>query len=327
MTLGIDVGALAAGVARADRTAVAQALNLVEDSRVALRGDVVALLAALAPVAAARFHQRVGLTGPPGVGKSTLTAALAREWRNRGKTVGILAVDPSSKRTGGAMLGDRARMGFEGADSGVFVRSLASKGQTGGLTVTAHGAIRVLEAAYDVVVVETTGVGQTETEVEHAVDTVVLVVQPGAGDTLQFIKAGILEIPDIIVVNKADEAKLAERAVADVSHALHAERQARRGAAELAVLATSATLGTGVGALVDAITAHGAHGTDEERNLRRLRGDTAWVLHELLRLHGDHGLTTLGGEQALRARITALIADGAVPLAAVETLSAAYVAG
>src|SRR6185437_15914402 len=138
---------------------------------------------------------RVGLTGPPGVGKITLASALAAELRKRGHTVGVLAVDPSSRRSGGALLGDRARIDTEPGDQGLFVRSLATGGELGGLARAAPASVLVLAAAYDRVLVETVGVGQSETDIEHVVDTVVFVVQPGSGDALQFLKAGIMEIP------------------------------------------------------------------------------------------------------------------------------------
>ncbi|MET0390230.1 MAG: GTP-binding protein, partial [Polyangiales bacterium] len=181
-------------VGRAEKIAVAAALNLIEDRRPSALPRIEALLHALAAEKPADFGQRVGLTGPPGVGKSTLTAALARKYRELGRSVGVLAVDPSSTRSGGALLGDRARMSFDPEDTGLFVRSLATAGEAGGLAHAANAAVEVLATAYDRVLVETTGVGQTETDVEHVVDTVCLVIQPGSGDVLQFIKAGIMEI-------------------------------------------------------------------------------------------------------------------------------------
>ena len=203
-------------VMSSDKAAVSRALNLVEDRRLESHARVAALLAALKDAPKAAGGHRVGLTGPPGVGKSTLTSALARSVRRRGRTVGVVAVDPSSIRSGGSLLGDRARMSFDPTDAGLFVRSLATAGEVGGLAYAANSAVRVLAAAYDMVVVETTGVGQSEVDVVDVADTVVLVIQPGSGDVLQFLKAGIMEIPDILVVNKADQEELARRAVADL---------------------------------------------------------------------------------------------------------------
>ena len=146
----------------------------------------------------------IGLTGPPGVGKSTLVSALVRAWRARGRTVGVIAVDPSSRRTGGALLGDRTRIDVDPDDQGVFVRSLAARDRLGGLADLAAAAMVLMRALYDVVLVETVGVGQSETEIAEIADTVVFAVQPGSGDSLQFMKAGIVEIPDIALVTKAD---------------------------------------------------------------------------------------------------------------------------
>jgi LAO/AO transport system kinase len=147
----------------------------------------------------------VGVTGPPGVGKSTLTSALITAYRRRGSRVGVLAVDPSSPISGGAVLGDRIRMGAHSRDEAVFVRSLASRGDLGGLVHSAALAVRVMAACnYDVAIIETVGVGQSEADIVHVADSIVLTLAPGAGDAIQAQKAGILEIADILVINKAD---------------------------------------------------------------------------------------------------------------------------
>ena len=203
------IASLVPGVRAGERVAVARALNIVEDRRPSARARIAALLRALGG-GRAEGH-RIGLTGPPGVGKSTLVSTLAATLRARGQTVGVLAVDPSSPRSGGALLGDRARIDTDPDDQGLFVRSLATAGELGGLARAAPAAVMVLAAAYDRVLVETVGVGQSETDVEHVVDTVVFVVQPGSGDALQFLKAGIMEIPDVLVVNKADMGETAAR--------------------------------------------------------------------------------------------------------------------
>ena len=170
----------------------------------------------------------VGVTGPPGAGKSTLLAALARAWRADGRTVAVLAVDPTSKRSGGALLGDRMRIEADPADRGLFIRSTAAGERLGGLAPATRTAAQALAAAFDVVVIETVGVGQSETEVAEAADTVAVVVQPGSGDVLQFLKAGIMEVPDVLVVTKADLGQVAQRARRDLHAALRSLGRARR---------------------------------------------------------------------------------------------------
>ena len=162
----------------------------------------------------------VGVTGPPGVGKSSLCAALVAAWRRQGRTVGVIAVDPSSKATGGALLGDRVRIVHDSADSGSFVRSMAARDRLGGLADQTIAAMVLMRALFDRVLIETVGVGQSETDVAGVADTVVFCVQPGSGDSLQFMKAGIVEIPNLVVVTKADMGAAAERALADVVGAL-----------------------------------------------------------------------------------------------------------
>jgi LAO/AO transport system kinase len=316
--------ALASRIAAADKSSVALALNVIEDRRPEALARTTRLLAALQPRPGVH---RIGLTGPPGVGKSTLTSALARELRDRGSTVGIVAVDPSSLRSGGALLGDRARMDFDPTDQGLFVRSLATAGDTGGLAHAARAVVAVLSAAYDRVLVETTGVGQSETDVEHAVDTVCLVVQPGSGDVLQFIKAGIMEIPDVLVVNKGDQQPLARRAASDLTAALSALHGAGVAASDgwtPPVLVTSARDRTGIEALADALSQHlaalGTRGLQE----RRYAGAMNWALSGFLRRHGSYGAEVLGGAESVRGRIAAALAAGASPLAISEQLSSAY---
>ncbi len=161
----------------------------------------------------------LGITGPPGAGKSTLINALIAEWRAVGQTVAVVAVDPSSRTSGGALLGDRVRMRTDPEDSGVFVRSVAARGRLGGLAGIAFPATALLRALYDRVIVESVGVGQSETDIATVSDTVVLCIQPASGDSLQFMKAGIAEIPDIAVVTKADMGAAATRALADLKGA------------------------------------------------------------------------------------------------------------
>ena len=172
--------------------------------------------------------QVIGLTGPPGVGKSTLIARLIEALRAEDRSVGVIAIDPSSRRSGGALLGDRVRLALDAEDPGVFVRSMAARGRLGGLAAEAFAATLLMRAVYDRVIVETVGVGQSETDIAIVADTVVLCVQPGSGDSLQYIKAGIAEIPDIAVIGKADLGSIALKAQSDLEAALALERRDRR---------------------------------------------------------------------------------------------------
>ena len=197
-----DVDALVEGARRGERRAIARLLTLVE--RVDGAGaDARRAAELLAPhTGSARV---IGLTGPPGVGKSTSTSALVAVLRARGDSVAVLAVDPSSPFSGGALLGDRIRMGDHASDDGVYIRSLASRGRLGGLAAAVPQSLRVLDAAgFDVVLVETVGVGQAEVEIASLADSTVVLLAPGLGDGVQAAKAGILEVADLYVVNKAD---------------------------------------------------------------------------------------------------------------------------
>ena len=228
--------ALAARLRERDLTAAAPVLNLVENRAPERRGEIAALLAGVSPAALggeAPAHV-VGVTGPPGAGKSSLLAELVRAWRARDRTVAVLAVDPSSRRSGGSLLGDRARIAVDAADAGAFVRSMAAGGRLGGLAPATRAAAHALAAAFDVVVIETVGVGQSETDVAEAADSVVVVVQPAAGDVLQFLKSGIMEIPDVLVVTKADLGAAALRSRRDLNAALRS-----LGARDTPVLAVS----------------------------------------------------------------------------------------
>ena len=197
----------------------------------------------------------VGFTGPPGAGKSTLVSAYVRELRKRAKTVGVVAVDPSSPFSGGAILGDRIRMSEHTNDAGVFVRSVASRGQMGGLSLTAARIIDVMDAAgFDVIVVETVGAGQSEHEIAEVADTKVVITTPGYGDDVQAVKAGILEIADILLVNKGD-LPMADQAAAQLEAMLHLSSW---DGWKPPVLKTVATTGDGVAELADAIEKHGA---------------------------------------------------------------------
>ncbi|MGE0424579.1 MAG: ArgK/MeaB family GTPase [Reyranellaceae bacterium] len=245
----------------------------------------------------------VGVTGPPGVGKSTLLSALISAWRGQGRTVGVIAVDPSSRRTGGALLGDRARLATDPADDGVFVRSMAARDRLGGLAELTLGAMVIMRALFDVVLIETVGVGQSETDVAGVADTVVFCVQPGSGDSLQFMKAGIVEIPHIVAVTKADLGAMAERARSDVEGALGlAEADAAHW--QPRTLLVSSRDRTGVPELVAAIDAHAAHlAEDNRRALARHAQAELWLAEAIRERFGRQGLAR-AGDLSLRPGIS-----------------------
>jgi LAO/AO transport system kinase len=317
----MDIAELARGVRAADKTAVSRALNLIENKRPDIERQMAQLLGELARATGEDHGHRVGLTGPPGVGKSSLVAVLARELRSRGKTVGIVAVDPSSMRSGGALLGDRARMAFDPQDQGLFVRSLATQGALGGLAHATHAAVEVLAAAYDLVLVETVGVGQTEIAVTHVADTVVLVVQPGSGDVLQFLKAGVMEIPDLLVVNKADHGPTAARAASDLKSALSTLRQVGAGEGDQQVILTSARDQQGVDKLADALEQHRQELGSDGIGSRRREGHAAWSVDWLARRVGTLGIDALGGLETVTMELEGAVMRGEPALSAAQALA------
>jgi LAO/AO transport system kinase len=289
-----DAGADLAGRLRdRDLSAAPAVLNLVESRSPDARQQIDALLAGVSPAALgdeAPAHV-VGVTGPPGVGKSSLLSRLVAAWRARERTVAVLAVDPSSRRSGGSLLGDRARIEVEPGDRGVFIRSTAAGGRLGGLAPATRAAAGALAAAFDVVVIETVGVGQSETEVADVADTVAVVVQPGSGDVLQFLKAGIMEVPDVLVVTKSDLGEVATRTVADLKAAVRA-----LGPGDTAIVAvSSAAPPQGIDELVDALD---AHRSALDLHQRRLRSRRMHALGDYVAEHGERGLRALGGRRA-----------------------------
>jgi LAO/AO transport system kinase len=291
-----DGAALGARLRGHDLSAAPAALNLLESATAADREQSAALLREISPQALggeAPGHI-IGITGPPGAGKSTLLSALLHAWRQQAQTVAMLAVDPSSRRSGGALLGDRARIEFDAADRGVLIRSTAAGERLGGLAWPTRVAAHALAAAFDVVVIETVGVGQAETEIVDVADTVAVVVQPGSGDALQFLKSGIMEIPDVLVVTKADLGQLAIHTRRDLSAALRS-----LGSRSTPVLTVSSLAPPqGIEELIAAIAEHRA-GIDLAG--RRLRARRASALVEYTREYGERGLRTLGGRHAAEA--------------------------
>lgn len=263
-----------------DKRSIARLISLVEDESDNLR----AATAALMPFTG---HAHViGLTGSPGVGKSTTTAALIRAIRAQGMTVGVLAVDPSSPFTGGALLGDRIRMQDQAMDPHVYIRSLSSRGHLGGLSWSTPQALRVLDAAgFDIVLLETVGVGQSEVEIVGVADTVVVLLAPGMGDGIQAAKAGILEIGDIFAVNKADR----DGARATSRELRHMVQMTPREPHEWVppVLQTVASRDEGISELLEQIDNHRGHATDsgalDRRRQSRFRGEIESLVLERLR--------------------------------------------
>ena len=300
--------------------AVARLISLVEDASPALR-EVMRLLAPRAG------HARViGLTGSPGVGKSTSTSALVAAYRRRGMTVGVLAVDPSSPLSGGALLGDRVRMQEHATDDGVFIRSMASRGHLGGLSWATPQALRVLSAAgCDVVLVETVGVGQAEVQVASLADTTLVLLAPGMGDGIQAAKAGILEVADVFVVNKADRDG-ADTVVRDLRYMLSLGDRRTDGGWRVPIVKTVAAKGEGVDEVVEQVERHGewlaGNGQLEQRRRARAADEVEAIALTALRDRiGD-----LGGSTALAELAGRVVAGGLDPYAAADELVASVTA-
>jgi LAO/AO transport system kinase len=285
-----------------DRGAVPEALNLADDTRLDRRTAALALLETLEREAPFPGATRVGLTGAPGAGKSSLLDALVRAIRPSGQTVAIIAVDPSSRNTGGALLGDRVRVRSGASDPGVYIRSMAAREQLGGLAESAGAAVLILATAFDWVFVETVGVGQSESEVASLVDTLVYVASPGSGDTLQYMKAGVLEFPDIFAVNKADLGPAAGRTAAELGGGVSLT-EGRAGANPVVVL-ISARTGEGIETLVEALETHrDAQLRAGELRARRRSGRESQLIDAIERRYGSFGVERLGGRAGVEKRI------------------------
>lgn len=255
---------------------------------------------------------RVGVTGPPGAGKSTLVNELVQLHRAAGRTVGVLAVDPSSPFTGGALLGDRIRMEERTADSGVFIRSMASRGSHGGLARAAVDACDVMDAfGLDEVLIETVGVGQAEYDVVSATDSVLVVLCPGAGDAIQAMKSGLLEVADVLVVNKSD-AHGADRLVQDLEEAVHLRRDETRDWRP-PVVACSAGRSQGVAAVLEAVARHRAHIAPRLELLRR-----AQRVDQVRRVVGEALERELWEHRGFKTRVSALLGEGVTPYEVAE---------
>jgi LAO/AO transport system kinase len=271
---------LAEGVREGDKRALARAISLVED------GDALAyeLIRDLYPSTGRTYA--IGITGPPGVGKSSLISALVRHVRERGPSVGVISVDPSSPFSQGALLGDRIRLSDHFLDPGVFIRSMGTRGHLGGLAEATLQALLVLDAAgKDLVFLETVGAGQSEVEVIGIADTVVLVLMPGSGDSVQALKAGIMEIPDVIAINKMDH-PAAKTMLNEVRSILSLDRER---AWRPPIVLTEALRGENVDTLWEKIEEHRAHleseGRLEERRRKNLAGEVFAVASGRAKTH------------------------------------------
>jgi LAO/AO transport system kinase len=286
MAEGDDVAgsARAQQVLAGDRGAAARLMRDLDDGIAGATED----LARLYPRTGRAFV--IGVTGMPGVGKSTLVSVLIGRYRAAGAQVGVVAVDPSSPFSGGALLGDRVRMQQHATDAGVFIRSLATRGQLGGLSRSTVDVVSVLDAAgFDRIIVETVGVGQAEVDVMTAADVVVVATAPGLGDEVQALKAGILEIADVLVVNKSDR-EGADRAAKDLTTMLDLAQRGRRAPGTVPVLKTIASTGAGIDELVQAID--DARPTAPESRVERRRRQAE---AQVLAIAGELGRLALRG--------------------------------
>ncbi|WP_291995706.1 methylmalonyl Co-A mutase-associated GTPase MeaB [Candidatus Accumulibacter sp. ACC003] len=299
-----DPEQLAARILRGERSAVASGLNLLDNKLAGARQRSAHLLAALAGERALNDGHLIGVTGPPGAGKSSLVSAMIRQWRLAGRTVGVLAVDPSSRPElgGGALLGDRIRIKNAAHDEGLFIRSLANRNQLGGVATEVWPMSWLLLACFDVVVVETVGVGQTEIDIAEIGDTVLYVAQPASGDTIQYLKSGIIEIPDIFAVNKSDLGAPAHKTASEIGRS--APRSDRRDGWDYPVCLVSATMNTGIQQLHGHFDRHRVFLADARLlGKLRTRHQSGWVLRVLKEEFGTFGIELLGGYAEIGRRL------------------------
>lgn len=289
-----------------ERAAIACGLNLLDSTHSEARSRATELLASLSGECLRGRGHVIGVTGPPGVGKSTLVAAMIKTWRSGGATVAVIAVDPSSRMEagGGALLGDRIRMKSHTADEGLFIRSVASRSHLGGLAREAWPMTTLLISCFDVVVIETVGVGQTEIDIAELSDTVCYVAQPASGDMIQYLKSGIMEIPDVIAVNKADLGAAAHQTAAEICRIGH--RPERQADWDYPVCLISAAAGTGVGELMEHVARHQAFllRSGQLEQLRSIR-QGGWVKRLLKEEFGLFGVQLTGGDAAIGERLRA----------------------
>ncbi|PZR64962.1 MAG: methylmalonyl Co-A mutase-associated GTPase MeaB [Chloroflexi bacterium] len=269
-----DPGSLLEAARTGDRRALGRLLTIIENQDPTLRPILPRLFAA------GRGAHLIGITGPPGSGKSTLVSALTRALRDRGRRVGIIAVDPSSPYTRGAIMGDRIRMMEHSADRDVFMRSMASRGELGGLAATTWQAVAALDAAaYDPILIETVGAGQSEVEIAGLAETTVVVEAPEMGDEVQAIKAGLLEVADIVAVNKGD--RPAAQQSARYLRAMLSTAGGRVGRTPAPVILTTATTGEGIDRLIEAIERHTREARSPEQSRARAVNQLRRALAEL----------------------------------------------
>jgi LAO/AO transport system kinase len=303
-------------IRRGDRRAIARTITLLESTRADQAALGQAILDALVPDTGGAT--RVGITGPPGVGKSTLIGALVAHARSKEREVGVLSIDPSSPFTEGALLGDRIRLADHFLDEGVYIRSMASRGALGGLSEATLQAVLLMDASgKEDVLVETVGVGQAEIDIIDHADTIVLALMPGSGDSVQALKAGVMEIPDVIVVNKANH-PLTDSMIREIRGVLALGPVTDW---KVPIVKTEATEGTGVEELAAAIDAHHEHitaaGTLEERRGRNLRNEVLGLAAVRLRRELEHSLK---GDPAVQELLDRVVRREVDPASAAEEL-------